>query len=370
MMQNEYVGFLYDTAGDNYAHVNDFVEFEFTLVSNDVGLCQFVVLESNPVLDVISLDDEIRIKREDIETVIFTGLYRGYEKHATNNNGFVTLLFESLESILQKQIVAYPNDQAHSLGVFTDRTMAYIINILVTYNCIPGNDIERKTAIRDNRLDSVTIIDPGTAIYSLSLAWENVLTALQKLSAIEPFDFWVINDAPSGTRQFYARFPAGAWNRSLDGYNPLNTYPIVFSLESGTITSFSTARYSIGEKTVAVIGGPGESSARLVETRTGDNYDADRNFAEMFVDARSSGTISAMQSAGESALASARATEKTSFDTLIMSGKIPLYHYYLNDRITVEHNGEQLTRKITAITMRVSSSGDSVSLETKEWSNT
>jgi hypothetical protein len=134
----------------------------------------------------------------------------------------------------------------------------------------------------------------------------------------------------------------------------------------------SAARYSnaaLNEPTMAIIGGDGEGAGRIVSTRTGANYDADRNFGEMWVDARGSSTTAQVDDAGDIELAVRQSIPQIDFDLLETPSttQYPV-DFPLNTIVTIEYAGIAETRKISSVTVSVTGNAEeTIAVETINW---
>jgi LysM repeat protein len=101
------------------------------------------------------------------------------------------------------------------------------------------------------------------------------------------------------------------------------------------------------EKTVAIVGGQGQGSARTTAIRTGTNQSASNDY-EIFVDARSN-TSTELNSIGDAKLADAEARTNIDVDIAPSSGYVYRRDYGLGDLVTVSFADTLVVKKINVV---------------------
>lgn len=105
----------------------------------------------------------------------------------------------------------------------------------------------------------------------------NVLEFMQELAPICGFDFDVRKNVFAPATLEYRQFTAQLGSDL--------SASVLFDLSLDNVSTANLDFDGLREKTVAIVGGPGEGSGRSFATRTGANYAANNDY-EVWIDAR------------------------------------------------------------------------------------
>ena len=134
---------------------------------------------------------------------------------------------------------------------------------------------------------------------------------------------------------------------------------VILSVERGNMTDVVYDYDLASERTVAIVGGQGEAQDRSFVVRTGADYNATTNDAEVLVDARRFSTIAGLESAGDVVLGKSRAA--VSFDYRVIQVPSTLYglHYFLGDKVkAVTPLGTTVTQIVNGVSVTFQPGGD------------
>lgn len=343
---------LYNTSGVLQHELVDFHGLTYTKRVNAPGLLRFSLNGDHAAAAALADKWPVEVWRRNKAQAIdwacdFYGLFREPDREGAGP-GLFTALCPGQLSMLGWRIVAWKSGMADR-SLFTSEKAETIANTLVAYNATSAattaNGRERAGAIT-----GLSVETDGAAGNTLDwpCAFDVLLETLQELASIGGGDFDVVKTA------------AAAWEwRWYEGQLGTDrTAEVVFAVELGNMANPRFVRKRLGERTVAIVGGQNEGTAREIEIRTGPNYSSS-NDIEMFVDARDAKTTAALQARGDQRLDEARAVEDFSFDVLQIPSTLYGKDYFLGDLVTVRspYTGAAATRKVQAVTVTLGDDG-------------
>jgi hypothetical protein len=354
---------LYSPAGVLRAIITDYQALSYHKALNEPGVCQFVLNAEHAAIEQMEMDAQVEVWRQDIGNGVdwypdFYGLWRG-EERAANSDGtsYYTAICPGQLSLLDRSIVAY-KAAVTNRSRFSAQPAETILKNLVTYNATASG------TTGDGRARTVTTVGvsvqaTGGAGNTLTYecAFRNLLTSLQEVASIGGGDFDLVK---TGAQAWEFRWYAG--QRGTD-----RSATVTFALQYGNMANPKLVRNSVAERTVAIVGGSGEETARTLVTRTGTNYNASANACETFVDARNSATTALLNAEGDRALEAGRSRDALTFDVLQVPSTLYGLHYGLGDRITGFYQGVTATKVIRRVTVSVDGAGqDSIKVELRD----
>lgn len=334
------------SSGDINGIWNDGLSLRYTRKMNDVGMCVWAVRPDHPALSLLDEDDriEVAVTNDNSDGDFFSwdtdfyGVYR--EKQTATDqigNEYALLYFPSAEEVLSRSIVAYKAG-TNNRSAFTSVGIGSIFSIVWRYNCTTlGTTADGR--IRD-AVSTLSTTGSGTGNASLidyRCAWKSVLTAMQELAALGSDTFEVVRN--SSTNALTVQVNINNTDKSSD---------VVFSTALNNIGQASLSENKLLEKTVAVVGGAGEESARTVVARTGTNQSATNNY-EIFVDHKDTSTTAILDDRGDIALSVRQARPTIIADVLQSSGYKYLADYELGNLVTLDFGGLQVTRQVSQV---------------------
>mgnify|MGYP000849703662 FL=1 len=366
----DYIVTLYDPASSYalQAVYNNFYSMYYRKVLNGPGLLTVVVPDDHDIVQY--LQDDLLVKVALVagypyplgSIIDFYGIYRNYQI-ATDQYGdrHYVLQFPGATEILSRPIIGY------KAGTANYSTWSAVAADTIMRNIIGRNSYTpeiggARSRSRTGELDSYWAYDgatgakntAGTATaLTYSAAWRNALEALQELAQLGDVDFdvrynHVHYNYQSGTIDYlYTDGGLAAFT-----YNNLlgvdRTTSVYFDLALHNVAEANLNADRLRERTVAIVGGQGEGSARTIATRTGANFNASHNDYELFVDARSNAS-GELNSIGDAKLLEAQARTIVEANVEQSDGYQYLRDYDLGDRVSVRFGGTTQTKRITAV---------------------
>lgn len=350
MRRFRYLIDIADPGGTRYDIVDDFVRLSYTQRVNTVGMITFELLKNHKLAAGISLDSIVTVYRGQPHTSVnwpmqpeVAGLYRGLSR-STNEFGNETITFYVPDglSLLSRAIVAY---KAGASGAQWSAPVYQILKDVANQN---GN-----TAIGGRLLP----IFPGPKLLAtflaaatgttanLSLAYQNLLSALQQVADID-------QEVLTSSSLLGSTFHILVSDLAADDVSD----QVVFDLGLSTIVVLEIDERRIYEPTVALVGGQGEGAARTTVVRYASSY-ATNNHTEIFVDARDAATTAELETRGDARLAEHAYRPQLRLRVAQTPGLLYGVDYGLRSRVKVRHRNTLYTQRIVGVTVSVSASG-------------
>lgn len=313
---------------------------------NGVGMCVWAVESDHPVLSLIDEDDRIEISITNDTSdgdfyswdTDFYGLYRARQT-ATDQigNQYAMLYFPSAEEVLTRAIVNYKAGTSDR-SAFTNVGIGSIFGIVWQRNCTTlGTTADGRERDAASTLSTVGSGSGDTTLIDYRCAWKNVLTTLQEL-AIRGGDTFQVN----------RNFSTNELSMLVNIANVDKSADVVFAISLNTLGQSSLSENKMEEKTVAVVGGAGEESARAISVRTGANQSTTNDY-EIFVDFKDTSTAAILDDRGDISLSSRQARPTITADVLQSSGYKYLVDYELGNLVTLDFGGLQVTRQVSQV---------------------
>lgn len=353
-MAGEYKLRLFDRAGLLKYEIVDFEALSLAREVNAPGLAALTLDASHPAVAEIALDWRLEVWRRDLSFGLawrmeFEGLYRSGTWEGRASGDFrAMLLFPGPLSLLGRAVVGYKAGTA-GRNTFAAAKAETIAKTLVRYNATSSGSTGDGRVVNAG-LSNITIEADAArgATLDFSCAYRNALEAIREVAALGGGDFDLVRTGPAS---WEFRWYAG--QRGTD-----RSATMTFSLPFGNMAEPVLERGALDERTVAIVGGQGEESARAIVLRQGANYAAGHNGAEGFVDARMHATPAALESAGDASLQEWQARDRLSFSVIQTPGSFYGLHYDFGDLVRAEVEGYTGVKKIVGVTIEVSTSGE------------
>jgi hypothetical protein len=350
-------------AGVMAAQITDFYELSYSKKVNEAGLLTFRLDGDHPAIPYFEHRGQIEVWRRDPANGIgwyidFYGLYMK-QRRETKNVAMFTASCPGLLAMLGWRYVLYFAGTVNRTE-FTNAKAETAMKTLVDYNAGP-NATTGSGRMRNGAITGLTIETDGArgTTQNLSCSWRNLLTVLQDLAPAAGGDFDVVK---TGAATWQFKFYSG--QRGTD-----HTADVLFSLDRGNMANATYTLDRIDEKTVAIIGGQGEGSARAVQVVTGDDYSA-FNDIEIFTDARNSSTAAGLQDEGKKKLRDTKANAEFTFDVVQIASCLYGKHYDLGDLVTGQYDTIKQTRKVVGVNVSADSDGgDTIKVEMGNYLN-
>jgi len=266
--------------------------------------------------------------------------------------------------LLSRAIVAWYAGYA-SRSSFTSDPAETIMKTLVTYNLTASATIAngREDTFTSNFTITAAADAAGGNSVDWFCSWDNVLESLSALSKIGGGDYSLTRDPDSdgSYTKFEFRFHAGQLGTD-------RTATVKFSLPLGNMANPVIRRKALNTSTAAIVGGPGEGSARLITVRDASSHTSDRH-REMFVNAPNTKTTAGRQAAGDSALEQHQPLVSFSWDVLQTKSLRYGVEYVLGDLATAirPDTSASTTQKITGVRVAMNSDGvETIKIDTEQ----
>lgn len=343
---------IYDGSGNLVGLYDDLVNLTYRKVVNGIGMAVLTVRDTHPIIAQLADDLLLNVYftyrpltgGEITDQQDFVGLYRD-KQVATDGDGNTHYLLYFMGSIevLNRNIVAYPAG-TNLRSQFTTRSIATISKEVVQYNCTSlattGNGrLRNANVVRSLDATLGSGRDPTTSTINYSCAYRNVLEVVQELADLGQYDFDVVFDKASyGNGLYYLQYDLLGTDKSTT---------IVFDVNLDNVMAANLNGERLKEKTVAIVGGQGQGSARTTAIRTGTNQSASNDY-EILVDARSN-TSTELNSIGDAKLADAEARTNIDVDIAPSSGYVYRRDYGLGDLVTASFAGTWVVKKINVV---------------------
>lgn len=350
-MASEYRLDIHTAVGVKRAEVTDYLTLAYTRRVNAPGLLTFSLPGSHSSLP---LEDgaQIVVHRRNPTTGLpwgadFWGLFRAEDRRYTDRDLF-TARCPGVLSLLGRRIVAWRAGTVNR-SEFSAVRAETIMKTLVNHNA--GSAATTANGrVRDGQIAGYTLAVEADgargAILSLGCAWDNLLEALQKLAAVGGGDFDLLR---TGATSLEFRWYTG--QRGTD-----RSVTLLFALDRGNMAAPQYRHDRIEERTVAVVGGAGDGTARVAVVRTGTDW-ASANDSEVFVDARHSGDAATLQAAGDARLQERRARREFDFGVVQTTSCYYGLHYGLGDLVRAQYGAVNTLQKIVGVSISLDRTG-------------
>ncbi len=343
---------IYDSSGNLVGLYDDLINLTYRKVVNGIGMAVLTVRDTHPL--VAQLADDLLLNiyftyrpisgGEITDQQDFVGLYRD-KQIGTDQDGNVHYLLYFMGSIevLNRNIVAYASG-TNLRSQFTTRAIATISKEVVQYNCTSlattGNGrLRNANVVRSLDATLGSGRDPTTSTINYSCAYRNVLEVVQELAKLGGYDFDVVFDKASyGNGLYYLQYDLLGTDKSTT---------IIFDINLDNVQGANLNGERLKEKTVAIVGGQGQGSARTTAIRTGTNQAAANDY-ELFIDARSNASTE-LNSIGDAKMYELEARTNIDIDIAPSSGYVYRRDYGLGDLVTASFAGTWVVKKINVV---------------------
>ena len=349
-MSTEYRMDVYTASGVKLAEIADFWQLSYRRQVNAPGVLSFAVSGGHRVVPQLEHNSQVILYRRNPSlglpwTAEFWGLFRGQKRSFSDHDVFEAAC-PGILTMLGWRIVAWKAGTSNRSS-FSSAEAETIMKTLVAYNAGP-QATAANGRIRDGAIVGLSVEADGGHGNTISLdcAYDNLLEVLQKVAAIGGGDFDLVKtDAQAWEFRWYAG------QRGTD-----RTATLLFALERGNMAEPVYTYDRVDERTVAIVGGPGEEASRAVVVRTGPDYGAS-NDVEVFVDARNSSTTDSLNASGDSKLQDTRAKQTFAFKVLQTPACYYGVHYGLGDLVKAQYGAVNVTQKIVGVSVSLDRGG-------------
>lgn len=354
---------VYNRTGVIQHIITDMLSMAYVREVNTPGVLSFDLPATHAAIADFATDYQVEVWRRDAAIGLawycdFRTFWRG-ERRAANSDGtrLYTALCVGQMDLLRRAVVAYPANTANKT-TFTTAKAETIAKALVQYNATSSGTTGSGRA-RTVTLAGIAIESDAARGNTLSMgcAWRNLLDTLKDVAQLGGGDFDLVKTSTA------------AWEfRWYDGQLGTDRSSTVrFALNYGNMANPSLRRDYSREPTVAIVGGQGVDASRAIVVRTGTNYNATYNAAEVFVDSRNESVTASLQATGDVELALGQVRGDLTFDVLQVPHTYYGLHYTLGDLVTGIYEGYSATKKVRRVSVGLSEDGsENISVELKD----
>lgn len=356
----DYKIILYSTAGVKTAEVVDFSGLGYSREVNAPGLATFSLRADHSAAQYLVDQAIVEIWRRNVTESIawycdFCGLIRGYTRAYIDSDKITVSCPGSLEK-LRWRVVAYKAETTNR-SQFSAIPAETVFKTLVEYNAGASATVGAGR-LCVGTMTGITVEGDGGQGNSLTLgcAYDNLLDVLQKYGGTTAGGDFDLVRTSAANYQF-------RWYTGQLGTD--RTATVLFALEYGNMADPKYTFDRTAEKTLAVVGGTGEASARDVTVCYGTDYIADTYQMEDFVDASNvNGT--ALTTAGNTRMQDTKRKETMTFNILQTPGCMYGKHYFLGDLVAWQYGALNGTVKVKAVSIVLDDTGgENITVETQ-----
>jgi hypothetical protein len=318
---------------------------------NGIDMARIVVGGTSAAAQYLTYGSILEIYREDRDAGIayyreFAGMMRLIDT-VTADVTTISVQAVGFTALLADRIVAWKAGVANR-SAFSASPAETILKNLFDYN-LGANATTANGRLLGGTLTGATTSASGGAGNSLSIsvAGQNLLTAMQRIQEAAGGDFDLVYTAPA-TYTY-------TWYTGQRGTNRSST--VIFSVANGTIGQLRVITDRIADATAVIVAGQGEGVFRSYVTRPA-SLPTGLNLRERWVDARNQSTTSEYQQLGDIVLAEAE-RERSRIEVQILQSDALRYgrDYVLGDLVSVYTGSTTLTRKVQSVGLHFSSDG-------------
>lgn len=296
------------------------------------------------IITISRLDDSAGIA----ESVEFSGIIRRVVRTVNDKTTYEVTCVGML-GLLGTRIVAWRSGIANR-SRFTASPAETILKNLFNYNIGSLATTAQGRLLAGNITGMTTSASAGTGTaLTVSVAYQNLLSAMQKIADDGGGDFDLLYTAPA-TWTF-------TWYLGQRGTNRSAT--VLLSVPLGTIGELVVDDNRIEDFTTTIVGGEGEDRARRVATRPAV-LPTGFSSREYFVDARNlkKATAARLQQQGQIVL-NRQARKRVTYTAVVLQSGQFRYgrDYFLGDLVTILDGTTSVTQQIMGVDLSFSADG-------------
>jgi hypothetical protein len=343
---------LYTSAGAAVGNVTGFISVDVSRVLNAFDLAQIVLTSDNYYFASFTYGAIVEVYRQDPALGIpVTREFAGFVVDTVTEIAPITtrkIIAAGMEWLLQNRVIAWYAGVANR-STFSAQPAETVLKTLFNYN------LGSLATTANGRFLSGVLTGATTAAttgagnsITISVAGENLLSAMQKVQELAGGDFAVIYTAPA-TFTF-------TWYTGQRGTD--RTASVQFSVEKGSIGRLRITEPRLKDGTTAIVAGAGTESARQIVTRPAV-LPTGIDSREIWVDARNGQTTTAaLQNIGTAELG-AFTRGRVTYDADIVQIPSALYgvHYFIGDLVSVYTGTTTVSQKIYGVKLGIDSNG-------------
>lgn len=352
-MAPEYELYIRNASGVLVARRNDFLNISISRTINaaDIAVFSYSSAQVYVTPDLV-MGYIIEIYRRDLTQSIpwtqeFAGIIRKIKRTISEQTIFEVSCV-GMVGLLGTRIVAW-RDGVVNRSVFLSQPAETVLKTLFNFN-IGASATTANGRLLGGSITGMTTTASGGAgnAVSMSVAYMNLLQAMQKVSEEGGGDFDLLYTAPATWTY--------TWYTGQRGTNRTST--VRLSIPLNTVGELVIDDDRIVDFTSVIIGGTGEAAARLTNTAP-SSLPTGLASREIFVDARNQkkSTATALFDIGSAELVR-QSRRRTTYTATVIQGAL-MYgrDYFLGDLVTVQDGTTLITQKVAGIDIDFSSEG-------------
>jgi len=348
---------IWDRNGIKKDEVSDFVDDLSSVISvNSFGTLTFILPENHKVLAYLAEDYRVELYYR-YSGRSWTRFFGGLVTTIQNEKqlaGKTEIICYGYELFLTRRVIAYyaeTSNKTKFIGQKSETILKSLVQYNITSDATVANGRFRDGTSYPANIISVEADGAGGLTRNFYCAHELLLTAMQNICKIGGGDFSIsrIDD-----NEFQVK-----WHENQLGTDRRTS--IIFSLGRANMANPRYTKDIFPEKTVAIVGGQGEKSARDIFVKTASSLST-YNDVEFFTDATDVeyGDTTGLEDAGVRKLEETKAVESFSFDVLQAESTRFGVDYYLGDIVTAinPYNNLSIIQKVKSVGLELRQNGE------------
>lgn len=333
----------------------------YTRKVNDVSECVLTFSsDTDPAFDWYqNIDYLLEIRREENNISYIEGTYflRLYDVAERNDRERLIVSGRSLEDLLRRRVIN-PNDDATGAGGFSTKggNADAVMIAYVSDQCIsPAVNADRTFT----GLTAAPVVNVGNVTSQRLKQEDNLLTALQDIAYQTEMDFVIVRNSGAA---FLFRPQFTGSNRTKTANYPHSPF-LMFDVRRGNIRNPRLVVNRSEEVNFLYVAGQGSEEDRNYVSVPDSNAVnvSPWNRCEDTVDARNDEDYDALVASGYAELKENRAAIDLSFEPNLSAASVRYRSDWdLGDRVTASYRGFEEDLRITEVSVRVNSSGETI----------
>lgn len=347
----QYTVITYTSAGVRTSYISDVLDVAVGRSVNGIDICQVSVGGTSASAAFLNYGAILEVYREDSGAGIayyreFSGTIRMRDTSIADET-VITVQALGHTALLSDRIVAWPAGVADR-SEFTAVPAETVLKTIFEYNLGASATTANGRLLPGAITGAATPTSAGYGnLISISIAGDNVLSAMQRIQEMAGGDFDVVYTPPATYTYMYYNLQRGDDLRAS----------VVFSVGNGTIGRLRIIDDRIDDASAVIVAGSGEGMARTYVTRPA-TLPTGLDLRERWIDARTQSTTAQYTQLGDIALADAE-RQRQRIEVQILQSDALRYgrDYRLGDIVSVYTGSATLTRKVQSVALRLSSDG-------------
>jgi len=353
-----------DPAGLKVAEFDNWRKLSYEKRVNDVGSYDFEINGWDDRISLFELDGQLEVFRADLANDLdwyldFEGLHRSpIRKTSEEGDRIYNSIGVGYNDLAGRRVIGYKSGTVRAVKKVAAETA---MKEYVSENCGSVATIARGR-LHDGVVPGLMVEASRSQgiVWSGDRAFENLLDVLNEIAEFSGIDF-AFEGFDAGLYVFKTYLHQLGTDRTIVGLNTttgLNLSgvpPTIFSIDSGTVRSIVYSFDRLKEANCVYVLGQGDGSTRKVILRDDPLTidDSPMNLREVSRPASKNEFEYQLKAFGDEVLVDTKAIEAITFEHLQQSSVIYGRDFFLGDRITVHHEGQDYNKRIVAIQVSI-----------------